>query len=155
MTIEQGWEDAYYDQNEAPDQWAELQPVPVEIRRTETENVAPESTSWMFYNIPLAPAVGGTGTLQPAQICTHKYHRYKAKMVWTVPANCIIYLDRVADRLMSGALGTTFQIQVGATAVTTSTQLLPDYDGQQALYAVASVAGATCSVMDESFKQVQ
>jgi hypothetical protein len=155
MTLPQNWEDSYYDQEEAPDAWAELQPVPVEIKRTEIEQVAPESTSWMFYNIPLAPALAGTGALQPVQICTHKYHRHKAKFLWTIPANCVIYLDRVQDRLMANALGTTFQIITGATAITSSAVILPEYDGQQALYAVATVAGATVSVMDESYKTVQ
>lgn len=150
MTIQQDWEesDEYQDQ-EASSYRENVNVRPVKVEFEQTQNVAPESTAWMAWAI----AVIGVG-LQPTQICSHKYHRYKAKFLWTIPANTIVYLDRVADRLMSGALGTTFNIATGAAAIQSSV-ILPDYDGQQPLYAIANGPGVFVSVMDESFKAVQ
>lgn len=147
MTIEQGWEDSYEETDqEVPDEFHEIKPVKVEFE--ETQRVAPESTSWMTWNITLI------GSGPPTQICTHKYHRYKAKFLWTIPANTTVYIDRVQDRLTSGALGTTFTITTGAAGIQ-SAVVLPEYDGQQAIYAIATQPGVSVAVMDEAYKAVQ
>ena len=155
MTIESGWENAPEDQEQGPDTWGNTEPIPVIIHGSMSERVAPEAVSLLTLQIPVAINVAGTGTGQPAQLCPHAYHRYKAKFTWTVPANCTIYVAKTREALMSGSLANAFSIVVGATAVTQSTLLMPEYDGQPALYAVASIAGAQVSVMDETYKTVQ
>jgi len=137
-----------------PDAWAEMRPIPVKVQHDESELVSPQATSFNSYAIPLAPTVGGTGTLQPLQVCPHRYRRYKAKFLFTATGAVTIYVDKVIDRLMSNALGATFQIVIPA-ALTQSTQLMPEYDGEQPLYMVANAPGASVSVMDEGYKTVQ
>lgn len=150
MTIQQDWEEADEYQEQDPSSYRENQNVrPVKVEFAETQNVAPESTAWMTWQV----AVLGVNT-QPSQICTHKYHRHKAKFLWTIPANTTVYIDRVPDRLTSNALATTFTITTGATGLQ-SASVLPEYDGQQAVYAIANNPGVSVSVMDESYKKVQ
>lgn len=147
MTVDYGWEEADEEQDQDPEgEWRQEQPILVES--VQSQRVAPESTSWNHYNIPV---IGST--LQPAQICTHKYHRYKAKFTGFIPANVNVYFDRVPDRLMSGALGATFRVNGGTGGL--AYNIIPDYDGQQPLYAIADGAGAFIDVMDESYKAVQ
>jgi hypothetical protein len=138
VSIEQGWEDADQSQDQGAPTWFP-EAIPVKVIATETGN---------SFGIAQAPQVGGTGAAQPTQICPHRYHRYKAKFVFNIPAATTVYIARVQDYLMSGAYGNAF-------ALTTS-QNLPDYDGQQAVYAVYTGTGpVTVSVMDEGFKEVQ
>jgi hypothetical protein len=65
---------------------------------------------------------------------------------WTLTP--IIYVANKIDPLTSGALQNVWQFTPGMGN-------WPDYDGQQPLYAVASVAGISVSVMDESYGTVQ
>jgi hypothetical protein len=147
MSIEQGWEDADQQQDQGAPTWFP-EAIPVKVMATETENVAPEATSWNSFGIAQAPQQAGTGAAQPTQICPHRYHRYKAKFVFNIPAGTTVYIARVQDYLMSGAYGNAFALITG--------QNLPDYDGQQAVYAVYTGTGpVTVSVMDEGFKEVQ
>lgn len=152
--LEEEWLEDYSETDNDPGSLEYNRSQPVRVEFEQTQRVAPETASWSFFQVSIALAVGGTGSFQPTQICPHRYHRYKAKFLWTIPANTTVYLDRVPDRLMSGALGTTFQVTTGATGLV-SASVLPDYDGQQPLYAVATNAGVTVSVMDESYKAVQ
>jgi hypothetical protein len=132
MTIEQGWENADDAQDQGAPTWFP-QPIPVKIVEALTENVAPESTSWLVFPIAAAPQLSGGGSNQPTQLCPHRYHRYKAKFVCNIPGGYTVYVSRVVDYLMSGALANQFQLING--------QNLPDYDGQQALYAVYANTG--------------
>jgi hypothetical protein len=127
MTIESGWENADDEQEQNATTWFP-EAIPVRITETLTENVAPEATSWLIFPIAQAPQASGTGASQPTQLCPHRYHRHKAKFVCNIPGGTTVYLSRVVDYLMSGALANLFQVTGG--------QQLPDYDGQQALYAV-------------------
>jgi hypothetical protein len=54
----------------------------------------------------------------------------------------------------SGA-GAIYNAVVTVTPVAGNNQNIPDYDGMPPLYAIASIAGVTIGVMDESFGQVQ
>ena len=147
MTIEQGWEDADSQQDQGAPTWFP-EAIPVRITETLSENVAPEATSWNSYTVAAAPNAAGTGAQAPTQLCPHRYHRYKAKFVFNIPATTTVYIARVQDSLMSNAFGNAFQLTTG--------QNLPDYDGQQAVYAVFTGTGpVTVSVMDEGFKEVQ
>lgn len=228
MSIQQDWEEAIEYTDQEPTSYRENQNVrPVKVEFEQTQNVAPESTSWMTWQVA---QIGQNS--QPSQICTHKYHRYKAKFLWTIPFSTIVYISRSADQLMSNALGTAFTITTGpgaaavvtpavpasatnvqnpngypvqvviagftATAVSVNgvqvgtsngtyfipaygtisitytvagtwtwtnpaaptnalqaVPALPDYDGQQPLYAIANNAGVSVAVMDESYKAVQ
>jgi hypothetical protein len=132
MTIEQGWEGADNQQDQGAPAWFP-EAIPVKITETLTENVAPESTSWLVFPIASAPQASGAGASQPTQLCPHRYHRYKAKFVCNIPGGCTVYLSRVSDYLMSGAVANQFVLTAG--------QQLPDYDGQQALYAVYANTG--------------
>jgi hypothetical protein len=147
MSIERGWEDADQEQEQNATTWFP-EAIPVKITETLTENVAPEATSWNSYSIAQAPQLAGTGGTQPTQLCPHRYHRYKAKFIFNIPAATTVYIARVPDYLMSGAFGNAFALTTG--------QNLPDYDGQQAMYAIYTGTGpVTVSVMDEGFKEVQ
>lgn len=154
--LEEQWVHAAEQQDEGAAPWAEMQPIPVHIKRTEVEQTAPAGASLISVQIPLIPALAGTGGVQPATLCPHNYHRYKAKFTWTIPANCTIYVATVKDHLTSGAVANLAQIIVGATAITTSQSgLFPDWECAKPLYAMATVAGAQCSVVDENYKVVQ
>lgn len=153
--LEEDWIHAGQQQDESPDQWANMRPIPVEIKRTESERISPEAVALFSITVPLLPALAGTGGVQPAILCPHNYHRYKAKFIWTVPANTIIYIATNRDTLTSMALGFTYQIIVGATAIANSSQLMPEYDCQKPLYVMANNAGVQVSIMDESYKVVQ
>lgn len=150
--LEQEWIDAAdYEQEQGPDAWSEMRPIPVTIDRTENERVAPETvalTSW-----PVGTS-GPTGS-GPTQICPHNYHRYKAKFTWVIPANTTVFIATDPTKLSSNAFGVAYQITVGATAITNSTQIMPEYDGQKPLYAVANNPGVVVSVLDEGYKTVQ
>jgi hypothetical protein len=147
MTIDRNWEAADSEQEQAPAEWFP-NPIPVKITETLTETVAPESTAWLFWNVAQGPTLAGGGAVQPTQLCPHRYHRYKAKFVFNIPAATTVYIAKTPDPLMSGALGTTYQLITG--------QQMPDYDGQQAVYAVYLGTGpVTVSVMDEGYKEVQ
>jgi hypothetical protein len=130
VTIERGWEDADDQQEQNATPWFP-EAIPVRVVATETETVSPESASWMSYQIAGLAAITGIGGLRPTQICTHKYHRYKAKFLWTIPNNVTVYLANNETALMSNALGFAFSLVSG--------QVLPDYDSQQPLYAAYSV----------------
>lgn len=150
MTVEQGWQESYAGADNEPvagDDFHRIKPVKVEF--TQDIRVAPDSTAWTAFSI----AVLGQAT-EPTQVCPHKYHRYKAKFLFTGPAAAVIYVARNRDQLTSGALGTTYSITIGAGGAT-SQPLMQEYDGQQAVYMAASVAGVSVSVMDEGYKPVQ
>lgn len=149
MTIEQGWENAEWEQDQEAGEWGHEQAVPVKVEFEQTQQVAPESTAWMYWPVAI---VGQSD--RATQLVPHRYHRYKAKMLWTVPAGVTVYIDQDNSRLTSNSFGTTFQFTAPAAGFT-SQQVLPDYDGQQPVYAMASGAGVSVAVMDESYKEVQ
>jgi hypothetical protein len=158
VSIEQGWEEASDEQVQEPEGWSQKHPIQVEIANSQVQEVAPEATAWSNLAIPQVPVVAGTGASQPAQLCPHAYHRYKAKFLWFIPSTVTlpvtVYLSKNKDVLMGGSTANVYQFTV-TTAIANSFPLVPDYDGQQPLYAMASQPGTTVSVMDEIFKRVQ
>ncbi len=62
----------------------------------------------------------------------------------------VLYLANKADPLTSGALQNVWQLTPSSSPAN-----IPDYDGQQALYVVGSVAGILISVLDETYGTVQ
>lgn len=118
-------------------------PIDVRVVYTESENVAAEFTALQTWPVPLA------GSGQPVQVCPHRYHRYKAKFTLTVPAATTLYLATKPDPL-NVAVPSVFQYAIGPG------QSVPDYEGQQPLYAVFTGTGpVNISVMDMSYGKVQ
>jgi hypothetical protein len=147
MSIESGWEHDTQETDQGAEEWFP-RAIPVEIKHSETENIAPGSASWMSYPIVSAAQITGGGGLRPTQVCTHKYHRYKAKFTVTIPAATLVYVSNNENSLMSNALG--------VTAVYGPGQSIPDYDAQQPVYMVFTGTGpVSITVLDESYKNVQ
>lgn len=151
--LEDEWVHADDETVQGADDWSEMHPIPVRVKETESQNVAPDSVALGTWAVPLIPQAGGTGALQPQQICPHRYKRYKAKFLVQATGAGILYIAKDPNTLMSSALANAFQVQVPVT--TQSIPIIPDYDGQQPLYVMASVVGMTIAVMDEGFKTVQ
>lgn len=152
--LQEGWLENDAATNQEPVRWGEVEPIPVRVTHTESQRVAPEATAFMTFPIPQIPQASGAGATQAQQICPHRYHRYKAKFLFSGGAAGTIYVAKDPNTLMSGALGAAFAIVVAA-ALTQATQLMPEYDGQQPLYMMATVPGFVVSVMDEGYKAVQ
>lgn len=126
-------------QDEEPiDRGFAQKPIPVKIAFNETERVAPEAAAHMTWQLTAG---------QPIRICPHAYHRYKAKFNVIYPATGFatgIMLNKLQDPLT----GTNPQGSLWGNT-------LPDYEGQQPLYAVAIGGAATISVIDMTYKVVQ
>jgi hypothetical protein len=146
MTVPFDFEESASEQDQTAEYASEMEPIPVRVKFDENQKVSPQFTSWMTY--PIAQS----GVNQATQICTHRYHRYKAKFIVNFPGAGTLYIARIPDYLNTGAIGNAFAITVAAA---TTGNLLPDYDGEQAVYAIASIAGVSISVMDESYGTVQ
>lgn len=118
-------------------------PVHVKVTDTQSQRVAAEFTAMNSFTISQA------GVTQATQIVPHKYHRYKAKFIWTIPASTTVFVSNRQDPLNNpNPPSTIFQLVNG--------QNMPDYDGQQPLYAVFTGSGpVTVSVMDETYGPVQ
>lgn len=147
--LDSSWVDASRKQDQTPPDVAGLtpqNPIHVKVANTQTERVAPEFTGWRTW------AVLAAGSAQPVQICQRRYHRYKAKLIWTIPSATTVYLDNKPDSLSSPVPAPT----LGQLAGPLTTWVMPDYDGQQPLYAVFTGAGpVTVTVIDESYGPVQ
>jgi hypothetical protein len=146
VTLPYDFEDSSEEQDQTAEYGSKMSPVPVRIMFDENQQVSPQFCSWMTFPI------GQTGVSPATQICTHRYHRYKAKFIVNFPGAGTLYIARVPDYLNTGATGNAFALTVAA-AITGN--LLPDYDGEQPVYAIASIAGVSISVMDESYGTVQ
>lgn len=146
MTLDYSWQERADQDNTMPVQGETPEhPVHVKVTDTQSQRVAPEYTAWQTMSVVQA----GTGVA--TQICPHRYHRYKAKMMWTIPASTVVYLDNKPDAL-SGPTPPPSVAQLTGPI----TAWMPDYDGQQALYAVYTGTGPVAvTVMDESYGTVQ
>jgi hypothetical protein len=154
MTIGEDWENAGQDENQSPEPIFP-HPIPVRVVFDENQQVNPEFTAWLTYNIPLL----GSAVL-PQQVCTHRYHRYKAKFLVNFGGAATLYIARRPEYLTVGTnvtpgptvLPNAFQLTETAAGNVT----LPDYDGQQPVYmGFLGTGPVTVSVMDESFGTVQ
>jgi hypothetical protein len=113
-------------------------PIPVvNLSRRE----APEFGSTMTWSVPQS------GIGQPVQILTRRIRRYKAKiLVAALGGATSVMFNSNLDRLSLGVMQGFTVIIVG---------LIPDWESQQPLYAVAIGGGpATISVIDESYAEV-
>ena len=110
-------------------------PVPVTF---DTEETAPEYSSNMTYIIPQF------GVNPCIQILTRRIRRTKAyvEVNFTV-AGSVIFNSKIDS--LSVPQGYTVAVPVAGL------YRLPDWESQQPLYVIATVAGLTCSVIDQSY----
>lgn len=105
-----------------------------------THRQSPDFASFMTWPIPQV----GIGT--PLLFAPRKPQRYKAKHVLTFPAAGTIWINSKSDPLsLPTPQGFTYTVAAAGNFS------IPDYDAQQPLYAIASIAGVTISQFDESF----
>lgn len=117
--------------------------VPVRVVFSETENLPPGFASCMTWPIPVI----NVGT--PLAILQRRQHRFKAQLMLSMPGAGTVTLNTKQEPL---------SVQQGFAFVATaavSNQVLPPYESQQPLYVIASIAGCTIAVIDQSFGQVQ
>lgn len=149
MTIEQAWEQASEQTDQTPPDIAgtsSSHPVHVKVVDVANERVAPEFTAWRTFSLLAA------GSGNPEQLCQKRYYRYKAKLIWTIPASTVVYLDSKPDSLSNPVPPST----LGQLAGPLTAWVMPDYDGMQPLYASFTGAGpVTVTVIDESYGTVQ
>jgi len=124
--------------------------VPVRVIFDESKRLPPSFATMMTYTLQTSGLTG----LGPIQILQRRITRFKAKFLINFPGAGSVYLNTKQEPLMAAPNSTPqgFTVTVVAAA---NNVAIPDYDGQPPLFAVASIAGVTISVMDESFGQVQ
>ena len=134
------------------------EPISVKVVASETESVAPEFASCMTYPIPYGLTNQGQNNMSYVQIVPRNYHRSRSKM--TLQQNSAVNYSVLVINTNADAL--TGPNPQGWTLVMSAfmTFSLPDYDGQQPLYATVapySNAGAivTVSVIDQLYGKVQ
>ena len=119
--------------------------VPVRVMFDESKTVSPEFCG--MYTWPITQIGQGP----PTQFLQRRYMRFKAKFTINFPGAGVLYLNTKIEPL---TLATPVGYTINVAALGNFT-LLPDYDAQQPMYGIASIAGVTISVMDESYGQVQ
>lgn len=135
---------------EGPQDWDEegieeqqVNAIPVHVVATDSERVAPQYASCMTYPIPQAGTANGTLPCY-TQILPRRQNRYKAKfqVVLDSGATAVIVNSNEAPLTNPTPQGGTFTI-------------LPEWESEQPLYAVAIGGTATISVIDETYGQQQ
>lgn len=115
-------------------------PVYIDPSFKSVEEVAPDYGSTMTYAIPQF----GVGT--PLQVLTRRLRRHKAYVeVNFNVAGSVIFNSKI-DQL-SAQSGYTVAVPVAGL------YRLPDWEAQQPLYCIATVAGLTISVIDMSYAE--
>jgi hypothetical protein len=124
--------------------------VPVRLIESPERN-APEFTGWLTVTIQQA----GTITASPycVQLLNRRYRRFKAKfgqLVFPAGTTAVIFSNKPDPLTLAVPMGFTVVNPSGAAAAIQNPGL-PDYDGEQALYAVAIGGIATLSLFDEQY----
>jgi hypothetical protein len=150
VTLDQEWtEGPTHSQDQTPPDIMGLypeHPIHVKVVDTQNERVAPEFTAWETWSVIQAGAGNAT------QLCQRRYHRYKAKLIWNIPAATTVWLDNKPDSLTNPIPPAT----KGSLTGPLTSWTMPDYDGQQPLYATFTGTGpVTVLVIDESYGTVQ
>jgi len=125
------------------DAWQEITGIPVRIVSTETERDSPEFGSWMTFTI------GQAGLVSASPYCTQllqrRYRRYKAKF-----GPCVFGTGTTSVVVNSKPDPLTIPVPQG-WIISATNLVLPDYDAEQPLYAIAIGGIATIPVLDESY----
>lgn len=147
-TLPEDWAEERYDSDFEPNVAESDYPVvvPVRVVYTENENLPPGFASFMTYPI------GQVNVSSPTQLLQRREHRFKAKYFLNFPAAGTITLNSKQEPLSKDASPQGFAVTVAAA---TQNFAMPDYDSSQPLFAIASIAGCTIAIIDESFGQVQ
>lgn len=147
MTIQAGWADEEFSDSaedaedaRSADYHGEI--VPVKIVFDENERVSPQFCSHMTWPVPHAA---------PAQmVVPRNKFRYKAKLTAIFPGAGSIYTNHYPDPLSNvNPQGATFTVLAAGSIE------LPDYDAEQPLYVIASIAGVALTVWDETYGQLR
>lgn len=151
MTVESSWteeedEGAYSYEVEGEEETEDeggFGVVPVRVVFTENEQLAPSYCSCMTW------PVGQVNVSIPTQILPRKEKRYKAKFIVNFPGAGNVILNTKLDPLtLPSPQGFTFTVTAAGNFA------LPEYDAMQPMYIIASIAGVTISVWDESYGNV-
>ena len=126
---------------------AEFDPaiVPVRVMATENEQLAPSYATCMTWTLPVI------GQNVPVMILQKRYKRYKAKFLLNFPAAGSAYINTKFEPL---TLATPQGFTVTVSGIFLN-MALPEYDAMTPMYAIASIAGVTISVIDEAYGLVQ
>lgn len=122
--------------------------VPVRVVFSETENLPPEFASFMTW------PVGQVNVSAPTQIIQRRYKRFKAQLMISIPAAGTVTINSKFEPLSKDASPQGWSYTFTA-ANNNPGFLLPPYESQQPLWAIASIAGVTIAVLDQSYGQVQ
>ena len=119
--------------------------VPVKIVMSETENVPPQFASCMTWPI------GQVGVASPTQILQRRLHRFKTQFLLNMPGAGVVTFNTKQEPLMNpNPQGFSF-----TAAAIVANQALPPFESAQPLYVIASIAGCTVAVLDQSYGQTQ
>lgn len=149
MTLDQSWtEPPSFSQDQTPPDIVGLykeHPLHVSVVATETENVAPEFAGWQTW----LPILAGSGN--PTQLLQRRIKRFKAYMIFTIPASTTVYLNHRPDELSNPVPpSTTAQLTGPLTAY-----VFPNYEAQLPVYAVYTGTGpVSVLVLDESYGEI-
>lgn len=116
-------------------------PVPVRVMFDENERIPPEFAAWL--TVP----IGTVGN--PTRVVGRINTRYKCKMSVLIPTGgATLYIaNNFAPLSLPNPIGYSLTYAAGQFN-------LPEYDGMQPVYMVASAAGVVVSVLDESYGAV-
>jgi hypothetical protein len=124
-------------EDEPQDYTGELHTWPAEAPSSGQHRAPPEFGSCMTWVIPQV------GQGQPVQILQRQPQRFKAKWIVAGPAgNVGVVLNSKLDPLQGAS-------PQGITITVQGSQ--PDWESQQPLYAIATTAGVTISIWDETY----
>jgi hypothetical protein len=142
MPTDEFWEETDTEEQEQgiSDDPAERYVALVKIVGSEVENISPAFTSCMTWGIPQS------GANVPVQILPRRYKRHKARM----QLQALMGATSVVFNSNYDAL--TLAVPQGFTSLAAGA--LPDWEGQQPLYAIAVGGTATVSIFDESYGEV-
>lgn len=149
MTLDQSWtEGPTASQDQTPPDIVGLypeHPLHVSVVATETENVAPEFAGWQTWQ----PILAGSGN--PTQLLQRRIKRFKAYMIFTVPASTTVYLANKPDSLSTPTPAATVASLTGPLTA----YVFPNYEAQQPVYAVYTGTGpVSVLVLDESYGEI-
>lgn len=149
MTLDQAWtEGPSHEQDQTPPDIIGLykeHPLHVSVVATETENVAPEFAGWATW----LPILAGSGN--PTQLLQRRIKRFKAYMIFTIPANTTLYLANTPNPLANPVPPSTTASLTGPL----TGYVFPNYEAQQPVYAVYTGTGPVSAlVLDESYGEI-
>lgn len=143
--VEEGAQDQYVPEEEA---FQEEVGIPVRVIDKPHERESPEFVGW--YTVQIGQAGQVSGWPYCTQILQRRLRRYKAKfgpVQFGTGCTAVIFASK-PDGLSNPNITAAF---FNGWVVNASGQILPDYDGEKPVYAIAIGGVATISLFDESY----